>query len=628
VKKIKVLLILFLLMDLVNAQNHLVKQWDYRFGGNQEEDLGAFLQTADGGYLLAGRSCSIISGDKTQTTLGGSGFPFFDNWIIKIDSNGNKLWDKTFGGMSLDVLTLLQQTADGGFILGGYSFSGIGGDKTEPNRDTIYPFTPDYWIIKTDLLGNKQWDKSFGGDSTDYLSSLIQTADGGYLIGGYSYSGISGDKSQGNWNTQSTITPDYWIVKTDSLGNKQWDKTFGGTDGDVLKSLIQEPDNGYILGGNSFSGIGGDKTQNNWGVGPDYWIIKIDSLGNKQWDRNYGHTGSEDLTELKKTTDGGYILAGASSSWVGGDKSQPNRGFYDYWILKIDSLGNKQWDKTFGGTNEDFLHKIFLTQDGGYLFSGGSASNKSGDKTEDNISRTQTWVIKTDSLGNKEWDKTLRTGVGVAIINDDWPGLVIQTADGCFAMANSTEADIGGDKTQPCWGGGSCKGDYWIIKFCDTMQCYAATPVISSNYDTLFSTPAYSYQWYLNGVPLIGDTLQYFVIDSAGDYHYVAITDYNGCFAISSGVVGRNELQGNSNQIRVFPNPTTGVLNITIHKSNFNKAEFILMNILGEKIYYEKVDYINTSITKTISIDKLSSGIYFLQVFIDGEPIVKKIVKE
>jgi hypothetical protein len=464
------------LIALCSAQNPLVKQWDKRFGGTSYDWLSCFQQTNDGGYILGGYSNSGISGDKTQDTIGS-----FDYWIAKTDSIGIKQWDKDFGGNNGENLISLQQTTDGGYILGGISNSGISGDKTQ---DTIGSF--DYWIVKTDSFGNKQWDKRFGGTSYDWLSCFQQTTDGGYILGGYSNSGISGDK------TQDTIGgDDFWIVKIDSLGAKQWDRDFGGTNQDYFSSLQQTADGGYILGGTSASDSSGNKTQDLKGGFFDYWIIKTDSIGMIQWDKDLGGEGDDWLRNLLQTTDGGYILGGISDSDSSGDKSQNARGGNfdsDYWIIKIDSFGNKQWDKEFGGINsEDEFNSILQTTDGGYLLSGTSYSNIGGDKTENNLSHEQSWIIKTDSLGNKNWDKTLQTNYGT--LGDDEIGLAVQTKDGCFAMVNYTYAGIGGDKTQsnqdPNCTPFLCSTDYWIIKFCDTTSTTSINLI--PNYQNTFS---------------------------------------------------------------------------------------------------------------------------------------------
>lgn len=438
------LVIFFLHISFAFAQNPLVKQWDKRFGGTNAEEISVVKQTSDGGYILGGYSDSPIGGDKTQINIGS-----WDFWIVKSDSLGNKQWDKNFGGTSHDWLFSLEQTFDGGYILGGYSYSAASGDKTQ-NTWGGY----DYWVIKTDSLGNQLWDKDFGGIGDDFLYSIQQTSDGGYILGGFSGSPISGDKTQNTWGGK-----DYWMVKIDSIGNKQWDKNFGGTDNDELRSIQQTADGGYILGGYSYSlTIGGDKTQNGWG-GIDYWIVKTDSLGNKQWDKDFGGTDYDWFNFLQQSTDKGYIIGGKSRSGISGDKTQNTQGNHDYWIVKTDSLGNKEWDKDYGGSFDDEFYFVQQTDDGGYLLTGDSYSPISGDKTENNLGIEQVWMVKTNSLGDFQWDKTIFTN------GHDEQGLAIQSKDFCYVMANKTNSGIGGYKTQVSW---SNSYDYWIVKFCDT----------------------------------------------------------------------------------------------------------------------------------------------------------------
>ncbi len=466
------------------AQNSLMKLWDFRFGGKTDESLIAARQTSDGGYILGGYSNSIIGGDKTQTVWGG--FGDYDYWIIKLDSIGNKQWDKDFGGTANDYFTCLAQTSDGGYIFGGYTGSGINGNKTQANWDTTGIFS-DYWIVKTDSLGNIQWDKDFGGINGDALYSIQQTRDGGYILGGSSASGIGGNKTQACWGQT-----DYWIVKIDSNGIFQWDRDFGGFAGDDLCSIQQTTDGGYILGGISESGIGGDKTQLLWGGlwYPDYWIIKTDSLGIKVWDKDFGGNYIDVFSCLQQTTDGGYILGGTSSSQIGGDKTQNTCGDTtdaDYWIIKIDSQGNKQWDKDYGGSNSDYFYSLQQTTDGGYLLGGYSYSNISCDKAENNLSYVQTWVMKTDSIGNKQWDKTLHTNAAAA--HRDEAGIAIESNDGCYVMANYTAGSIGGDKTQSNLDTTNATHDYWIIKFCDSTQYTGINEPTTENTLTLSPNP-------------------------------------------------------------------------------------------------------------------------------------------
>jgi hypothetical protein len=237
------------------------------------------------------------------------------------------------------VLTVVQQTTDGGFILGGDSDSDASGEKTEASRGF-----EDYWVVKLDSAGNKLWDKTLGGSEREAFSALEQTIDGGFILGGDSDSDISGEKSQA-----SQGEADFWIVKLDSAGNKTWDRSFGGSGYEGLAGLQQTRDGGYFLGGGSDSGVGGDKTEPLVGVcdttgycPTDYWVLKLDSAGTRQWDKTLGGTGTDFLFVLQQTIDGGYILGGDSDSDISGDKTEGRRGICndticttDFWVVKM-----------------------------------------------------------------------------------------------------------------------------------------------------------------------------------------------------------------------------------------------------------------------------------------------------
>ncbi|WP_202928168.1 hypothetical protein, partial [Cyclobacterium salsum] len=201
----------------------------------------------------------------------------------------------------------------------------------------------DYWAVKIDGSGNKVWDKTIGGISTDYLQSTTPTPDGGYLLAGSSYSYASGDKTE---NGKGGF--DYWAVKIDGSGNKVWDKTIGGNNSEYLRSTTPTPDGGYLLAGDSYSLASGDKSENSKG-GSDFWAVKIDASGNKVWDKTIGGNNNDFLFSTIPTPDGGYLLAGYSGSSASGDKSENSKGYDDYWVVKIDGSGNKVWDKTIGG---------------------------------------------------------------------------------------------------------------------------------------------------------------------------------------------------------------------------------------------------------------------------------------
>ncbi|MEO8086666.1 MAG: T9SS type A sorting domain-containing protein [Bacteroidota bacterium] len=529
------IIILLLVSPFAFAQAPLVKQWDHRFGGDAYDYVNSFQQTTDGGFILAGYSTSGINGDKTQPNWGG-----LDFWIVKTDSLGIKQWDRRFGGTADDYINYAEQTSDGGFILGGLSNSGISGDKTQPSRGFN-----DYWIVKTDSLGNKIWDKRYGGTQDEYLTAVLQTPDGGYIIAGYSGSGIGGDKTQINRGYD-----DYWIVKTDSIGTVLWDKDFGGSDYDFLTNLLITDDGGFLIGGSSSSPAGPDKTQNIWGA-TDVWLIKTDSLGNKLWDFDFGGTDYDQVNSFCKTRDSGYLLGCYSASNISGNKTQNTWGQGDVWLLKISDAGVIQWDKDFGGiATEDGIGSIFQNSDGGYFVISNSFSDISGDKTEVNLGLAQAWVVKTDSLGNKLWDKTIFTDPDQKI----YP-MMIQTTDGCYAIAEATYGDSAGDKSNFNWDNTLSSTDFWIIRYCDTSSAtiagFTATNEICPGTCidfTNLSSNANSYTWFFTGS----------AINTSTDVNPQGVCYSNpGSFdvtLVASGVNGNDTLVL-LNYITVFPYP-------------------------------------------------------------------------
>ena len=441
-KKIYTAVVFVLFFGGLKAQNI---QWQNTIGGSLFDQLYSIHQTVDGGYILGGWSMSDSSGDKTENIIGNFGYA--DYWIIKTDATGNIQWQNTIGGDDTDRLYSIQETVDGGYILGGFSKSDSSGNKVENSIGYI-----DYWIVKTDASGNIQWQNNIGGNNEDRLYSIQQTSDGGYVLGGWSNSNISGDKIE-----NSNGGYDYWIVKTDALGNIQWQNTIGGSDDDYLSSIQQTTDGGYILSGYSSSNISGDKTESSNGF-DDYWIIKIDSSGNIQWQNTIGGSNLDELYSIQQTSDGGYILGGHSVSNISGDKMENSNGGYDYWIVKTDISGNILWQNTIGGSSGDILYAIQQTANGGYILGGYSGSNISGDKMENCMGGADYWTVKTDSVGNIQWQNTIGGG------NINWFSSIQQTADGGYILGGYSKSNISGDKTENSNG----FDDYWIVKINDT----------------------------------------------------------------------------------------------------------------------------------------------------------------
>lgn len=337
-------------------------EWQNAIGGAMGEGLRTAQPLAEGGYILAGDSWSGISGDKSEACRGETDF-----WIVKTDSEGEVIWDKTFGGNTYDNLTCFIQTADGGFLAGGCSASPLSGDKTEDNAGGGDDFG-DYWLIRLDSNANTIWQNTIGGDKHDYLSCLQQTSDGGYIIGGSSESDSTGDKTE-----NSEGDNDYWILKLDEAGNIIWQNTIGGNDADYLEAIQQTDDGGFILGGSSASSISGDKTEDSRGDS-DYWILKLDAEGNILWQHTYGGSGQDELSAFQQTAEGGLIIGGTSSSGISGDKTENTfDDANDMWLLKLSAEGELEWQKTIGDDGRDDCKALQATGDGGCIAAGSNS---------------------------------------------------------------------------------------------------------------------------------------------------------------------------------------------------------------------------------------------------------------
>ena len=409
--------------------------------GGSDADTPFSVQQTSDGGYILGGGSSSNISGDKTDTIRG----LQDYWVVKLDATRAIEWQKTLGGTEDDVLLVIQQTNDGGYILGGWSESNIAGEKTENSLGG-----KDYWVVKLNASGAIQWQNTIGGSLDDRLRSIQQTEDGGYIIGGRSNSNISGDKTE-----NSRGDADYWVVKLNSLGGIQWQKTLGGNAIDHLRTLQQTSDGGYILGGRSNSNISSEKTENSQG-GLDYWVVKLDNSGAIQWQNTIGGSQNEHLRTIQQTSDGGYILGGFSLSNISGDKTENSLGVFDFWVVKLHASGGIQWQNTIGGNAGDFLYSIQQTSDGGYILGGSSSSNISGDKSENNMGMDDYWVLKLYPTGDIEWENTIGGNESDGLLSIDL------TDDGGFILGGWSHSNISGDKTDTSRGG----GDYWVMKLC------------------------------------------------------------------------------------------------------------------------------------------------------------------
>jgi len=370
--KKKILAIMFLL--IFTSFLSLNAQWAKTYGGIYNEWPRSIQQTSDGGYIVAGETSSFGAGSD-------------DFWILKFASDGSNEWQKTYGGSLYDVAHSIQQTSDGGYVVAGET-SSFGNEGQ------------DIWVLKLASDGGSEWQRTYGGDEIVSAPSILQTVDGGYIVAGRI--SITGEDKWGY---------DIWILKLTSDGEIEWQKIYGGNRNDSASFLKQRDDGGYIVVGHTESfGAGG----------VDIWIISLSSAGNIEWQKAYGGSEVEEVNSFQQTSDGGYIAAGRTESFGAGEN--------DFWILKLTSDGDIEWQKTYGESEGEGASSIQQTIDGGYIVAGSTNIYAEWGSN----SRGKIWILKLSSTGATEWKHAYGGGYTHSASS------IRQTSDGGYIVTGST----------------------------------------------------------------------------------------------------------------------------------------------------------------------------------------------
>ncbi|RKT00875.1 T9SS type A sorting domain-containing protein [Chryseobacterium defluvii] len=423
-KYLKSILLILLLSSVAKSQIPTI-QWQKSFGGSNNETAKSIVQTPDGGYITAGFS---KSSDGNATINQGDN----DFWVVKMDALGTFQWQKSLGGSGDDQANSICTTSDGGYVVAGFSNSSNG-------DITLNKGSSDYWIVKLNALGNIVWQKTYGGQAQDIATSVKQTTDGGYIVTGYS-SSSNGDIT-GNHGQNTT---DYWVVKLDSSGNLQWQKALGGTSNERAFEIQQTSDGGYIVSGDTYSSNSGDISSTAFGSGRDFWIVKLGSTGNITWEKRFGGSGEDNAYSISQTSDSGYIVSGTTTS-INGNISF-NNGQGDFWIIKLDALGNLQWEKALGSLTYDQAYSVKQTPDGNYIATGYLSSN-TGVAESEPLASTQYWIVKLDTLGNLLWHKSYGGSgneAAYSIISTTDGGLAVAG----YSNTNPNSGDVTGNHGQ------------------------------------------------------------------------------------------------------------------------------------------------------------------------------------
>ncbi len=399
-------------------------QWQYTWGSPAADGARAIKPSSDGGYIVAGSTGS--NGGDVSGYHGG----FSDAWVLKLDALGAIQWQGVFGGTGTDNATDIYQTSDGGYIVAAATNSSNG--DVSANQGSF-----DAWLIKLDANGNLEWQRSYGGSSSDGANSVVQTLDGGYV-----FAGSTGSNDGDVAGNHGSI--DYWVVKLNENGDIEWQKTLGGSGYEVAEAIQQTSDGGYIITGNSGSADGDISDPQGE---DDIWVVKLNADGDLEWDRSLGGTSTETGWTIKQTQDGGYITAGDAS---GSSFACSNESSFLY-VAKLDSGGELEWQRTcLGGSASDHGVGIVQTMDGGFAIAG-STESSDGDVSF-NHGMADGWLVRLAPDGNLLWEKTYGGSQ-----TDRFTSISL-TSDGGYTLAgfsSSTDGDVTENKGQT---------DLWVVK--------------------------------------------------------------------------------------------------------------------------------------------------------------------
>jgi len=386
----------------------------------------------------------------------------------KTDHNSNKTQDeatlsfvKTLGGSKNESAQAIVNTSDGGYAILGYAQS-MDGELSNKKDDSF-----DFWLLKFDQNDILQWQKHYGGTDEDRGQDIIQTADGGYAIIGFT-------KSNSNDVLENNGAQDYWVSKLDASGNISWKKNFGFSGVDIGYSIIETQDNGFLLSGvldvSASNGAGNSKNSNTKGVlhaGGDYWAIKLNAFGEKQWSRYFGGTFTDTPYDAIQTEDNGYLLVGSTDSADVDIKN--SKGSYDFWIVKISETGTLVWETSYGGSQIDEARGITKSKDGNYIIVGDTRSNDK-DVTFNN-GAADLWVIKISPAGELIWEKTFGGS------NFDVARSITATQNDTFIISGSSRSADGHLTNN------NGQNDAWVLKIDSNGQLKWQKSIGGSNID-------------------------------------------------------------------------------------------------------------------------------------------------
>lgn len=626
--------------------------WTHAYGGTYDETAQDIVEIPSGGYMTVVYSVGSSGGD-ISTALGGDDF-----WVLRLASNGDIVWEKTFGGSGYDTPTSIINTYDDQFVVSGHSAS-QDGDISNP-VSTSYD---DAWFFKMDIDGNIIWDKSLGGTDTDKLLMLKETADSGFVLTGNTWSNdVAFTNNQGS--------RDAYIIKTDSLGNFEWGKTYGGTGNDYSTDIIESSQGNIIITGYTTSN-NGDFAGNLGSY--DVFLIDVDNLGTINWVKNYGG-GSYDIPYgLIETMSNNYTVVGLTGS----NDGNVSVDYLDdeMWIFNFDQSGDIIWENSFGGDSVDVGYSIMQNTDGTYAVAGYTASNEidvSGIHGTDGYS--DFWVVKlgcaptveqpiclvtVDNTSSKNivvWEKPanniaidsfyiyrdiIGTYTKIGAVHYDSLSQFVDTTNGVNPNITSYRYKVSAVDT--CGLEGPLSDFHETIHLTTNPGTGSEINLIWDNYEGL------SFAYYRIWSDSLGDGQNWQVIDSvtSANTTYTDLTpatpnagymievippaicsatkaqDHNSTRSNRAGITGGSNSVDELGEVQfmLYPNPTSGKVLIQLNQNE--NAEILIRDLGGRLVQKLQSNQSNF----TIDISNFENGIYFLTVQQGEYSSTKRIIK-
>lgn len=404
--------------------------WQKDIKSSTQDFLSQVTTTIDQQYLITGSS--IQAGKQQPTSNGQKQNNGYDFHLVKLNQQGEEVWEKYFGGKNHDFLSATVNTQEGGFLLAGTSYSSKGLDKKDDSKGGS-----DIWLIRINEFGDEIWQKTIGGTADEEARAVIQTTDFGFFVAGNITTLRQAQDSKGYGSK------DVLVIRLDKNGKELSQVVLGGKGLDEVEKMIPTMDGGALLGIYSRSNAGGSKKTENYGEG-DYWIIKLSKDGKVEWEKNFGGKGDDHIRTLAFTSTG-YLIGGESRSDRSGNKSVGIEEGTDLWLISINEKGEEIWQKSYNFKNRDVLMGMNVISNPsvnnqqlstkGILLGGYTQAEGRIESDEETF-----WMLYLDQNGNEQWRKHVK---GESRKREERLSDIKLNRDGSIILAGTSAEELG-----------------------------------------------------------------------------------------------------------------------------------------------------------------------------------------